>query len=129
MKSSLGWFALVMMVVFAAMIIPTSAQTAPVTYSLSQDTIIYVSDFELSAQNVTVDKGGVIGRNRPGTLERLRKKEQQDPEAQAKKLVNVMAENLIADLQKAVYKAQRRAPGGAQPYLREPGFTAYSRSG
>jgi hypothetical protein len=60
---------------------------------------------------VTVDKGGVVGQNRPGVLERPRKREQQDPEAQAKKLVNVMAENLVADLQKAGYKAQRLAAG------------------
>ena len=87
------------------------AQTAPaqptaVVHSFSKDTIIYVSDFELDAQNVTTDKGGVVGQNRPGILERPRKREQQDPAAQAKKLVNVMAENLVADLQKAGYKAQ-----------------------
>jgi hypothetical protein len=46
------------------------------------------------------------------------KKEQQDPEAQAKKLVNVMAEYLVADLQKTGYKAQCLAPGEAPPASR-----------
>jgi Domain of unknown function (DUF4410) len=101
---------------------PTGAQTAPAqsaaaVHSFSKDTVIYVSDFELDAQNVTVDKGGVVGQNRPGIIERPRKREQQDPEAQAKKLVNVMAENLVANLQKAGYKAQRLPPGAAQPAL------------
>ena len=97
-----------------------TAQTAPaqstaVVHSFSNDTIIYVSDFELDAQNVTTDKGGVVGQNRPGIIERPRKREQQDPQAQAKKLVNVMAENLVTDLQKAGYKAQRLPAGNAQP--------------
>ena len=74
-----------------------------------------MSDFELDAQNVIVDKGGVMGQDRPGILERSRKKEQQDPEAQAKKLVNVTVENLVTDLQKTGYKAQRLASGEAPP--------------
>jgi len=91
------------------------AQSAAVTHSFTKDTVIYVSNFELDAQNVSVDKGGVVGQNRPGLIERPRKREQQDPEAQAKKLVNVMAENLVSDLQKAGYQAQRLAAGEAQP--------------
>lgn len=93
------------------------AQSATVTHSFTHDAVVYVSDFELDAQNVTVDKGGVVGQNRPGILERPRKREQQDPEAQAKKLVNTMADNLVADLQKAGYKAQRLPTGEAQPSL------------
>jgi hypothetical protein len=92
-----------------------AGQSTAAVHSFTKDTIIYVSDFELDSQNVTVDKGGVVGQNRPGVLERPRKREQQDPEAQAKKLVNVMAENLVADLQKAGYKAQRLAAGQEQP--------------
>lgn len=91
------------------------AQATPTAHGLTTSTIIYVSDFELNAQNVTVDKGGVVGQNRPGILERPRKKEQQDPEAQAKKLTKVMAENLVADLQKAGFQVQRLAAGEPQP--------------
>jgi hypothetical protein len=121
MKLRFSLLALVVMSCSACIIASAShtqaapAQSAAPVHSFTSDTIIYVSDFELDAQNVTVDKGGVIGQNRPGVLERPRKKEQQDPEAQAKKLVNVMAENLVADLQKTGYKAQRLASGEARP--------------
>jgi hypothetical protein len=116
------FFAAVALVVFSISIVaqPAFSQTAPappspVTHSFTHDTIIYVSDFELDAQNVTVDKGGVVGQNRPGILERPRKREQQDPQAQASKLVKVMAENLVADLRKAGYKAQRLSAAEAHP--------------
>jgi hypothetical protein len=91
-----------------------SAQSA-VPHFFSKDTIVYVSDFELDAQNVKVDKGGPVGEIRPGILERPRKREQRDPEAQAKKLVDLMAKSLVEDLQKAGYKAQRLAAGEARP--------------
>lgn len=91
------------------------AKSTPTAHSFTGDTVIYISDFELDAQNVTVDKGGVVGQNRPGVLERPRKKAQQDPEAQAKKLTKVMAEQLVADLQKAGFKAQHLAAAEDQP--------------
>ena len=42
---------------------PAAAQSAPaqsaaVTHAFTKDTVIYVSDFELDVQDVTVDKGG-----------------------------------------------------------------------
>lgn len=121
MKLRFSLLALVVTLCCACILVSTChaqgrpAQSAVPIHSFTTNTIIYVSDFELAAQNVTVDKGGVMGQNRPGILERPRKKEQQDPEAQAKKMVNVMAENLVADLQKAGYKAQRLASGEAPP--------------
>jgi hypothetical protein len=90
-------------------------QSASAKPSFTSDTVIYVSDFELDAQNVTTDQGTGVGQNRPGILERPRKREQQDPEAQARKLVNTMSESLVADLQKAGYKAQRVPAGTAPP--------------
>jgi hypothetical protein len=121
MKLSLGLPAFaVVSLGFWMIAIPAGAQTTPaqsaaVVHSFSNDTVIYVSDFELDAQSVTVDKGGVVGQHRPGILERPRKREEQDPEAQAKKLVNVMTENLVADLQKTGYKAQRLSSGDPRP--------------
>jgi Domain of unknown function (DUF4410) len=121
MKLRSGLFAIVETLCFVWMIArPVVAQTAParsaaVVQTFPRDTVIYVSDFELDTQNVTVDKGGVVGQNRPGILERPRKREQQNPEAQAKKLVNVMAENLVSDLQKAGYQAQRLTASEAPP--------------
>jgi hypothetical protein len=38
------------------------------------------------------------------------------PEAQASKLVDLMSKDIIADLQKSGHKAQRLAPGDAQPF-------------
>jgi hypothetical protein len=92
-----------------------TASPAPAARNFTKATPIYVSDFELDAQNVTVDQGGPVSQARPGILERRRKREQEDPEAQAKKLVEVMSKSLVEDLQKAGYKAQRLLPGEAKP--------------
>jgi Domain of unknown function (DUF4410) len=92
-----------------------SQESATATHNFSRDTKIWVSNFELDAGDVKTDKGGVIGEVRPGILERPRKKRAQDPEYQAKKIVDLMAKSLVEDLQKAGYKAERLMPGDAQP--------------
>ncbi|NYF91132.1 DUF4410 domain-containing protein [Tunturiibacter empetritectus] len=89
-------------------------QTLP-TFTFTKDMTVYVSDFELDAQNVQVDKGSVIDQVRPGILERPSKKEQRDPEAQAKKLVDTMSKSIVSDLQKAGYKAQRLTDDDPKP--------------
>jgi hypothetical protein len=94
---------------------PATAQPAPVVHNFTKNTLIYVSDFELDAQNVTVDQGSPVSQARPGILERPRKREQKDPEAQAKKLVEVMSKSLVEDLQKAGYQAQGLGPGQQKP--------------
>lgn len=108
---------------FAA-ILAHSARTTPsrlrqeppeATHNFSRDTKVWVSNFELDAGDVKTDKGGVIGEVRPGILERPRKRKEQDPEYQAKKIVDLMAKTIVDDLQKAGYKAQRLMPGDAQP--------------
>ena len=76
---------------------------------------IYVSDFELGAEEVQVDQGSAVAQRRPGILERPQKKEQQDPAAQTKKLVDTLSQSIVSDLQKAGYKAQRLMPGDAKP--------------
>jgi hypothetical protein len=99
------------------------AQTAPTStppaaapaHAFTRDMIVYVSDFELDAQNVQVDQGSVIGQRRPGILERPQKREQQDPQAQAKKLVDTLSTSIVSDLQKAGYKAQRLAATDPKP--------------
>jgi hypothetical protein len=93
---------------------PTAVQK-PHVLSFTKDMTIYVSDFELDAQNVQVDQGSAIAQRRPGILERPEKKEQQDPAAQAKKLVDTLSQSIVSDLQKAGYKAQRLMPGDAKP--------------
>jgi Domain of unknown function (DUF4410) len=85
------------------------------TFVFTKDMTVYVSDFELQAQNVQVDQGSAASGVRPGILQRPSKREQQDPEAQAKMLVNTMSTSLVSDLQKAGYKAQRLAAGDPKP--------------
>ncbi len=85
------------------------------SHNFTKDMTVYVSDFELEAQNVKVDKGGIVGQVRPGIIERPSKRKQQDPEAQAKKIVDEMSKDLIDDLQKAGYKAQRLAADDPRP--------------
>jgi hypothetical protein len=91
------------------------ATEKPHVLRFTKDMTIYVSDFELDAQNVQVDQGSAVAQRRPGILERPQKKEQQDPAAQAKKLVDTLSESIVSDLQKAGYKAQRLMPGDAKP--------------
>lgn len=88
---------------------------AVAAHNFSRDTKIWVSNFELDAGDVKTDKGGIVGEVRPGILERPRKKREQDPEYQAKKIVDLMAKSLVEDLQKAGYNAERLMPGDAQP--------------
>jgi len=88
---------------------PDAAQPKHV---FTKDMTIYVRDFELDAQNVQVDKGGQV---RPGILERPSKRQQHDPEAQAKKIVDTMSKSLISDLHKAGYKAVRLDPNDPAP--------------
>src|SRR5580698_10012023 len=91
------------------------ATQKPQVLNFTKDMTIYVSDFELDAQNVQVDQGSAVAQRRPGILERPQKKEQQDPAAQAKKLVDTLSQSIVSDLQKAGYKAQRLMPGEAKP--------------
>ena len=82
-----------------------SQEPAVAAHNFSRDTKIWVNNFELDAGDVKTDKGGIVGEVRPGILERPRKKREQDPEYQARKLVDLMAKSLVEDLQKAGYKA------------------------
>jgi hypothetical protein len=84
-------------------------------HTFTKDMTVYVSDFELDAQNVQVDQGSAVAQRRPGILERPEKKEQQDPAAQAKKLVDTMSQSIVSDLAKAGYKAQRLTAQDPKP--------------
>ncbi len=80
----------------------------------TKDMTIYVSDFDLDAANVKVDSSGAAGV-RPKIIESPRKREERDPQAQAKKLVDLMSKSIVDDLHKAGYKAQRLATGESRP--------------
>ncbi|HXM14850.1 MAG TPA: DUF4410 domain-containing protein [Candidatus Eremiobacteraceae bacterium] len=92
-----------------------SQEPAVTTHNFSRDTKVWVSDFELDAGDVKTDKGGIVGQVRPGILERPSKRCERDPECQAKKIVDLMANSIVSDLQKAGYKAERLLPGVEKP--------------
>jgi hypothetical protein len=94
-----------------------SQEHAVATHNFSKDTKVWVSDFELDAGDVKTDKGGIVGQVRPGILERPSKRCERDPDCQAKKIVNLMADSIVSDLQKAGYKAQRLSPGVEKPAM------------
>ena len=89
------------------------AQQAPFVFSKA-DSVIYVSDFDLDVQNVQADEGRTKIVPRPGVIEGPRKHEQ-DPATQAKKTVDSMATDIVNDLKKAGYKAQRLGATDAKP--------------
>jgi hypothetical protein len=92
-----------------------SQEPAVTTHNFSRDTKVWVSDFELDAGDVKTDKGRIVGQVRPGILERPSKRCERDPECQAKKIVDLMANSIVSDLQKAGYKAERLLPGVEKP--------------
>ncbi len=77
-------------------------------------TVIYVSDFELDSENFQADQTGQRARQRPrivnGPL-----RQSKDPATQAQDLVSLMSTDIVKDLTKAHYKAQRLAPGDVHP--------------
>jgi len=96
--------------------IPALAQNPPTQETPSQqkspdhvftkDTPIYVSDFELQAEDVKGDGGLLGGGARQGVLPRpLKQSRQDDPQTRARKLVTSMSSSIIADLRKAGYNA------------------------
>ena len=93
----------------------SAAQASAEKHIFTKDMTIYVSDFDLDAANVKVDSGGAVGEARPKIIESPRKREEKDPQAQAKKLADLMSKSIVDDLRKAGYKAQRLAAGESRP--------------
>lgn len=83
-------------------------------FVFSPDTVIYVSDFELDAQNFQADQGRIRVVERPGLVEGPRQREH-DPATQAKKMVDLMSTSIVSDLKKAGYKAERLPGTNTQP--------------
>jgi hypothetical protein len=92
---------------------PAPSQQAPFVFSKA-DSTIYVSDFDLDAENFQADEGRTKVVPRPGLIQGPRQKEH-DPAAQAKKTVDSMATDIVNDLKKASYKAQRLGTTDAKP--------------
>ena len=86
------------------------------TEGLSKPSAIYVSDFELSAQDVHHEEGVLSGR--PGPVGRVGERlsgASTDPSARARELVDLMSTSLIKDLSSAGLRAIRLHPGEALP--------------
>lgn len=79
-------------------------QNAP-DHVFTKDTPIYVSDFELRAENIQTDSGLLGSGARPGILSGPLKQSKDDPQVHARKLVALMSRSIIADLRKAGYNA------------------------
>ncbi len=78
--------------------------------------VIYVADFDLGAQTIQ-DEDGILS-SRPGPLGRVGQRlsgASQNPEARARKLVDLMADSLVKDLTKAGFIATRLVPGAPLP--------------
>jgi Domain of unknown function (DUF4410) len=83
-------------------------------FVFSPDTVIYVSDFELDAQNFQADQERIRVVERPGIIEGPRQRER-DPATQAKKMVDLMSTSIVSDLKKPGYKAERLPGTNTQP--------------
>ncbi|HWT36540.1 MAG TPA: DUF4410 domain-containing protein [Paraburkholderia sp.] len=78
-------------------------------------TVVYVSDFELDAANITPDQSRLSrARRLAGSLSPLHLSEQ-DPQKKSQALVASMADTLVADLQRAGIEARRLAAGAPIP--------------
>jgi hypothetical protein len=79
--------------------------------------VIYVSDFELDPANFQQDKGGITGKGYliPPPPKSFLRRKRQNPETEARQLVNLMSDSLVSDLQKAGFSAQRLSPADPKP--------------
>jgi hypothetical protein len=78
--------------------------------------VIYITDFELGAQNIQHEDGIVSGNARlPGRVRGLISGASDDREARARQLVDLMSTSLVKNLTKAGFSAVRLRPGAALP--------------
>src|SRR5215475_3226263 len=91
----------------------TPASFSPGQPSNAKTKVVYVSDFDLDVENVTLDHGGPPRLPPPPGLPRLRK--EKDPAKRAREFVDLMSDNLVVNLQKAGFTALRLVPGEARP--------------
>jgi len=117
-KPRLTFLALLFPAVLATVVLAQERSSEPnkeTPFVFSQaNTVIYVSDFELDSANFQADQSMQRAQERPrlisGPLRRSK-----DPATEAQDLVNLMATDIVKDLTKAHYKAQRLLPGDVHP--------------
>jgi Domain of unknown function (DUF4410) len=93
----------------------TSTQTVT-TAPQPKPTVIYIQDFDLLAENIQNEPGLLgSGRGRQGPIRRRLSGTDNDPAARARELVNLMANSLLKDLNKAGFSAVRLESGAPLP--------------
>jgi Domain of unknown function (DUF4410) len=96
---------------------PASVSSRSALAQADSHRVIYVSDFELDPANFKQDKGGITGKGYliPSPPKSFLRRKRQDPETEARKLVNLMSDSMVADLKKAGFTAQRLSPADPKP--------------
>jgi hypothetical protein len=86
------------------------------TSTVAKPALIYVTDFDLGVQNIKHEDGILSGRSGPlGGVGRRLSGASSDPEARARKLVDLMSESLVKDLSRAGFNALRLPRGTVLP--------------
>ncbi|WP_233835797.1 DUF4410 domain-containing protein [Paraburkholderia sp. ZP32-5] len=105
------------MIGLATCVCVTSPGSVAADASAAAPPLVYVNDFDLDVANVTTDSGpgnrarGIVGHLLPeGPL-----RQQNDPQARAREIVELMAQSLTDDLKKAGIDARRVSPGEPLP--------------
>lgn len=111
--------ALILFIHFALFAWPQAPGQTNVSASDAKAFPVYVSDFELRAEDVQADHGLLGGGARPGILPSPLRQPQDDPQTHARKLVALMSSCIIADLRKAGYNALPLSVADPRPKLGE----------
>ena len=107
----------------AAVVPGAGCKSATVTHekdyagtNVTRPEIIYVADFALGAETIHHEPGLVADRPlMPGRVRGLLSGASDSPEARAHELVDLMANSLVKDLNKAGFRATRLRPGQEVP--------------
>jgi len=93
---------------------PDTTQQASVNRAPGFRGVLFVSDFELDVQDIT--REGLLGGQRSGERPRpLQRRKQSDPATEAHQIIDSLATNLVADLNRAKINAQRLSPNAPMP--------------
>ncbi len=91
-------------------------QTQAASPKFARPAVIYVSDFEIQAENIKHEDGMLSNRSGPiGRAGERVSGQSEDPMARARQVVALMTESLLKELAKAGFNANYLPPGSALP--------------
>ena len=90
-----------------------SASGQPTPGASPSETVVYVSNFDLDAQNFQPDKGHSHILQQSSILHS--RQQAKDPPTEAARLVDLMATSIVSDLRKAGYRAERLPATDVRP--------------